>query len=68
MIRRLVLATAMVGVLFVSPAALAQKDDGGAPAPPAEATSSGDPLYGYLAFGALAGLFLFNLCRSSRRS
>ncbi len=38
------------------------------PQTPVEVPDEGTALYGYLAFGFLAGVTMFALCRSSRRS
>jgi hypothetical protein len=63
MIRRLFAATALLAAL-AAPATLHAQE---APTVVAE-ESVGNPLWGYLAFGALAGLGLMILCRSSRRT
>jgi hypothetical protein len=39
---------------------------GSGPAPQAE--SSGDPMFGYFAYGLLAGLIVFLVCKSARRA
>ena len=72
MIRRLLAVIAMIGAMSASATALAQasKDPvaDSMPAPPPAEGSGGSPIYGYLAFGALGGLTLAIICRSSRRS
>lgn len=71
LLRFLTVTVLLIGL--AAPTAMAQKsvnpnEAGFAPAPVAEESNEGDPLYGYLAFGFLAGITLFALCRSSRRS
>ena len=39
----------------------------GAEAPP-QPESSGDPTFGYFAYGLLAGLIIFLVCKSARRA
>ena len=43
-------------------------DAGFAQPPPPEEESSGDPLYGYLAFAFFASVAIFAVTKSSRRS
>ena len=64
MIRRLLSAVTLAGALTAPTVAFAQEEA----APIGEEESSGSPIYGYLAFAGLAGLYLAILCRSSRRS
>jgi len=63
MIRRLLAPVCLFGALLAPATLLAQEEV----APVAE-DSGGSPIYGYLAFGALGGLTLAIICRSSRRS
>ena len=72
MIRRLLAVFALLVACAVPASVEAQgsKDpvaDSMPPAPPGE-DNSGSSIYGYLAFGALAGLSIMLLCKSSRRS
>lgn len=72
MTRRL-LATLALLAMFIIPAtakAQASKDPiaDSMPPPAAAEDNSGSSLYGYLAFGALGGVGIMILCRSSRRS
>lgn len=62
MIRRMLAPFAAAGALLTPALALAQE------ATPAADEGGGSPIYGYLAFAALAGIFLMVLCKSSRRS
>ena len=72
MTRRLLAIFALLAVMAlpISVEAQASKDPvaDAMPAPPPAEDNSGSPLYGYLAFGALAGVGVMVLCRSSRRS
>ncbi len=73
MTRRLLASIALL-IMFAIPVSVeaqqASKDPiADAMPPPAPADDdSGSPLYGYLAFGAMAGVGIMVLCRSSRRS
>jgi hypothetical protein len=51
-----------LGLCAGSPSARAQEE-----AVPSEEGGKGDPLYGYIATGVLAGLAIFAVCKSSRR-
>ena len=64
MIRRLLAATALLAALATPATSYAQGDE---PVPVA-GEDAGSPIWGYLAFGALGGLALMILCKSSRRS
>lgn len=65
MIRRLFAATVLLAALAAPATVLAQAE---APAAAASDEGGGSPIWGYLAFGALGGLALMILCRSSRRT
>ena len=66
MIRRLFAATVLLAALAAPATVLAQAE---APAAAAAADEGGgSPIWGYLAFGALGGLALMILCKSSRRT
>ncbi len=65
MIRRLFAATVLLAALAAPATVLAQAE---APVAPASDEGGGSPIWGYLAFGALGGLALMILCKSSRRT
>ena len=65
MIRRLFAATVLLAALAAPATLLAQAE---APIVAGADEGGGSPIWGYLAFGALGGLALMILCRSSRRT
>ena len=77
MIRKLLVGLALLlgSAGFATSTVLAQGSEDNKPSPPkvdtpevAEGDSEGSALYGYLAMGFFAGVIIFAVCKSSRRS